>query len=475
MRSQRGTFVALIGLVLCSLGVLAARDASAASPPQDFDALLERIAQDRVAHDAIDADRERAFLARRDRQEALLEEAVRARDAAKRRSDELSARFDANELNIAQEEDQLKVRLGSLGELVGVVQQVASDAYGIVHGSLVSAQLPGRDALFTGLSTQSELPTVDQLAAIAEAILREAAETGQVRRFEAEVANADGIAARQEVVRVGPFIAVSEGRFVSYSPTLGRLAMLPRQPGSALVELARAFERSTEGHQAMALDPSRGVLLDLYVQRPNVIERIEKGEAVGYVIIAVGVAGALAALFQTAYLIRVRVQVGRQLAHPEQPTSENPLGRVLASYRAGVAELEDDAEIVELRVSEAVLREIPKLERFQAFLRLSVAAGPLLGLIGTVIGMIVTFQSITESGSSDPRLMATGIGQAMIATVLGLGIAIPLLFANAGLVSLSSGIVQILEEQSTGLLATLLERRRDGDDPIGPTEGRRHA
>jgi biopolymer transport protein ExbB len=149
---------------------------------------------------------------------------------------------------------------------------------------------------------------------------------------------------------------------------------------------------------------------------------------------------------------------------------------VLASYRAGAAELEDDAEIVELRVSEAVLREIPKLERFQAVLRLSVAAGPLLGLIGTVIGMIVTFQSITESGSSDPRLMATGIGQAMIATVLGLGIAIPLLFANAGLVSLSSGIVQILEEQSTGLLASLLERRRDGDDgPLAPTEGRRHA
>jgi biopolymer transport protein ExbB len=126
--------------------------------------------------------------------------------------------------------------------------------------------------------------------------------------------------------------------------------------------------------------------------------------------------------------------------------------------------------VVELRISEAVLREVPLLERFQAFLRLAVAAGPLLGLVGTVVGMIITFQSITESGSSDPRLMAHGIGTAMIATVLGLGIAIPLLFINAGLASMSRSVVQILDEQSTGLLAEMLERGR-GPQGGGP----RHA
>ena len=132
---------------------------------------------------------------------------------------------------------------------------------------------------------------------------------------------------------------------------------------------------------------------------------------------------------------------------------------MLATFK-GEAErvkLEKDAEVVELRISEAVLKEVPKLERFQSFLRLAVAAGPLLGLIGTVVGMIVTFQSITESGSSDPKLMANGISQAMIATVLGLGIAMPLLFANAWLSSISKSIVQVLDEQSTGLLAERLE------------------
>jgi len=462
-----------LALVCLAAFPLLARVATAAEPAADFDALLDRIAADRKAQDALDAKREQDFIARRESQRSLLDEAIRQRDAAKAESDRLSGLFDANEIKIAQDEDQLKVRLGSLGELVGVVQQVSSDAFSVVFSSLISAQYPGRDEFFTKLSTIGELPTTDQLAGIAEAILKEAAETGQVRRFEGQVANADGIDATQEIVRVGPFMAFSQGNFVSYSPTLQKLTALPRQPGPELLEVAKAFAEQSEGYHAMPLDPSRGVLLDLYVQRPNIMERIEKGEAVGYVIIAVGLAGSLAAIFQVFYLVRVRLAVSRQLANPDRPMAGNPLGRVLASYRGDGADLDEDAEIVELRVSEAVLREIPPLERFQAFLRLAVAAGPLLGLIGTVIGMIVTFQSITESGSSDPRLMANGIGQAMIATVLGLGIAIPLLFANAGLVSLSSGIVQILEEQSTGLLAGLLERRRDGVGGAPATAGGR--
>src|SRR5688500_13795153 len=144
------------------------------------------------------------------------------------------------------------------------------------------------------------------------------------------------------------------------------------------------------------------------------------------------------------------------------PTRNNALGRLLLSVEGQDGHAADNElpEIVELRISEAVLREVPRLERFQSFLKLAVAAGPLLGLIGTVVGMIVTFQSITESGSSDPKLMAAGISQAMIATVLGLGIAIPLLFANAWLSSISKSIVQILDEQSAGLLAERLEARK---------------
>jgi biopolymer transport protein ExbB len=198
----------------------------------------------------------------------------------------------------------------------------------------------------------------------------------------------------------------------------------------------------------------------LYVERPTWGKRIELGEEIGYVIIVVGLAATLAFLFQLVYLVMTRLAVSRQLKNLTHLSKDNPLGRVLLAFKGDPNLIEQDADIAELRISEAVLKEVPRLERFQSFLRLAVAAGPLLGLIGTVVGMILTFQSITESGSSDPKLMATGIGQAMIATVLGLGIAIPLLFANAVLNSLSKSVSQILDEQAVGMLAESIEKQR---------------
>ena len=210
------------------------------------------------------------------------------------------------------------------------------------------------------------------------------------------------------------------------------------------------------------VDSSRGVLMALYVERPTWGQRIENGEDINYVILLVGFVAFLCFLVQLVYLVVVRVGVSAQLKHLDKPTANNPLGRVLLAFKGDPNNIEQDADVAELRISEAVFREVPKLERYQALLRLSVAAGPLLGLIGTVMGMIMTFQAITESGSSDPKLMAEGIGAAMIATVLGLGIAIPLLFANALLTSLSKGVTQVIEEQAAGMLAESIERQRRG-------------
>jgi biopolymer transport protein ExbB len=243
-------------------------------------------------------------------------------------------------------------------------------------------------------------------------------------------------------------------------PGLRTLNVLPRQLPENFMEIGRRFSSVTQGYGTAVVDANRGVLLALYVERPTLEQRIQLGEEIGYIIITVGALGALAWAFQLVYLVLVRLAVGKQLRNLDQPTANNPLGRVLLAFKGDKSKIDEDADVAELRITEAVLREVPKLERFQAFLRLCVAAGPLLGLIGTVWGMILTFQSITESGSSDPRLMATGIGQAMIATVLGLFIAISLLFANALLNSLSRGVVQMLDEQSAGMLAESIEKQR---------------
>jgi biopolymer transport protein ExbB len=284
--------------------------------------------------------------------------------------------------------------------------------------------------------------------------------SGKVEKLSAKVIEGDGVPQEAEVVRIGPFTAATEGRFLAYLTGEKQMKLLPDRVPSEFTGPAEDLQEATgEEYVRAAVDPSRGTILGLYVQRPDLLTRIAEGEKVGYVIIAVGVIGALCALYQFLFLLGVRASVRRQLGNLDNPSANNPLGRVLLAFRGDGSRIEEQAEVAELRISEAVLREVPRLERFQAFMRLAVAAGPLLGLIGTVVGMIVTFQSITESGSSDPKLMADGIGQAMIATVLGLGIAIPLLFANAWLVSLSKSVVQVLDEQSTGLLAESIERK----------------
>jgi biopolymer transport protein ExbB len=445
-----------IVLVTAALVGLAYR----ANAATTLDELLDQTRNARAIEAEANAGREREFLANRDKQAALLAEAQRKRDAAEARSKQMSATFDANETKLAELDGLLTQRLGTLGELFGVVRQVAGDGSAVMYNSLLSAQYPKRDEFFAGLGKSKSMPSIEQLERLWFEIQREMTESGQVVEFRTTVVGADGVPTEADVVRIGGFLAVSEGRYLNYLPSVGKLGVLSRQPSSDLTSLAGGLQKASGDYVEAAVDPSRGVLLSMIVQRPNVVERIEKGEAVGYVIIVVGVIGALLSIYQAIFLIRTRIAVGRQLTRLDQPSADNPLGRVLSSARTDPSTIEEDAEVVELRISEAVLREVPKLERFQAFLRLAVAAGPLLGLIGTVIGMIITFQSITESGSSDPRLMANGISQAMIATVLGLGIAVPLLFINAGLASMSRQMVQILDEQSTGILAESLERRR---------------
>jgi biopolymer transport protein ExbB len=466
------------GVVLLMAWVALVGAATAARAAGSLEELLQETKNTRALQAKANAGREQEFVSRRDQQATLLAEAQRARDAAAKRSQDLSSQFDANEVKLTELGELRTARLGTLGELFGVVRQASTDVSSVVYDSLISAQYPGRDEFFNKLSKTTALPSITELEQLWFEMQREMTETGRVARFRTNIVTEDGTPKEAEVVRIGAFTAMTDGgRYLIYLPGVRTLTVLSRQPSSSMQNLAQGVEAAKSGYVEAAVDPSRGILLSLFVQRPNVWERIQRGESVGYVIIVVGVIGALCALYQFIYLVRARAGVSRQLKNTDVPSNDNPLGRVLATFKGDPTMIDEDAEVVELRISEAVLREVPVLERFQAFLRLAVAAGPLLGLIGTVVGMIITFQSITESGSSDPKLMANGIGQAMIATVLGLGIAVPLLFVNAGLSSLSRSIVQVLDEQSAGLLAESLERARaremGGSGPLGGQGSRR--
>ena len=423
---------------------------------------LQRQAQQMREREAkIWSQREAEQRAEMAKQEQMATDAVARRNRAEARSNSLSAEFDQRSERIEEMRELLHQYQGNLGELFGVTRQVAGDSATVLNQSLLTVQFPAaegeesREELMRRIAAAKELPSFAELERMWFELQREMTENGKVRRFTADVKQPDGTVAPAEVVRVGPFTAVSDGNYLAYDPTQNQLSVMPRQLGPRRTGIAEDLQEATEGHVKALVDPSRGPLLGMVSERPNLVERIQHGEVVGYVIVLVGLIGALNALGQYIYLFITRASVAAQLRNLSNPNKNNPLGRVLLAFR-GDGKEPSSAEVAELRLSEAVLREVPKLQRFQSFLRLLVAAGPLLGLVDTVIGMIITFHAITASGSSDPKLMAHGIGQAMIATVLGLGIAIPLLFLNQGLTALSNGITQILDEQSQALLADQL-------------------
>jgi biopolymer transport protein ExbB len=421
-------------------------------------------------------ERQQRFRAEQQRAEREAQEATQRRNAAEARSNALDRQWNDNEQRIAETTALLTERQGNLGELFGVTRQVAGDAANVLSQSLLTTQygVPAdgeeRAEFLRRLAGATALPSINELERLWYEILREMTDSAKVVKFRTAVAQLDDEATpdvdesqateERDVVRVGPFMVSSNGEYLGYLPSRKALTHLHGQVINEFQEIGRDLQAAPPdaGYQRALVDPASGALLSLYVDRPDWVERVQEGEVVGYVIIGVGVLGVLLAVFQGVYLLATRFAVKGQLRNIDNPKPNNPLGRVLLAFRGDGRRI-DSAELAELRISEAVLREVPRLERFQSFLRLAVAAGPLLGLIGTVIGMIITFRAIVASGTSDPRLMAQGIGQAMIATVLGLGIAIPLLFINAGLVALSRTVIQILDEQSQALLAQSARER----------------
>lgn len=466
--------LALVSLLTAGSALGQQAQQQQAQPQVQLSALRQAVQQLREQERQLAQQREQRFRAELQAAERRAQEALTRRNNAEARSNQLDRQWNENEQRIAETQALLAERQGNLGELFGVTRQVAGDAASVLQASMLSIQYDkgdeaeGRADFMRRIAAARALPSIDELERLWYELVREMTSDGKVVKLRTGVAPLDDpntpedeskTRIEMEVVRVGPFTASSNGQFLAYLSSEKTLSFLSGQLEGEYREIARRLQQAppNAGYQRAVVDPSSGPLLGLYVERPGVLERIERGEAVGYVIIFVGVLGVLLAVFQAVYLVITRIAVSAQLKNLQNPSKNNPLGRVLLAFQGDGKRIEN-AELAELRISEAVLREIPRLERFQSFLRLAVAAGPLLGLIGTVIGMIITFRAIVASGTSDPRLMAQGIGQAMIATVLGLGIAIPLLFINAGLAALSRGVTHILDEQSQALLAEYAKR-----------------
>ena len=436
-------------------------DASSASGATDAPTLTELLQSvRREAEDASgrNAERLQRFTENRDQRREMLTTIERELAAEERRSVSLANRFDENEKALQELQERLTIRIGNFGELFGVVRQVAGDTKGALDASLISAQKPGRGEMAGEIAQARELPGIPELKTLQILLLEEMIESGAVVRFNTAFTDAAGVLGEGELVRVGAFNLVHGNQFIDFEADTGDLQVLPRQPAGRFRDSAQDLYEATEGPVAMAVDPTRGQLLGLLIQTPSLMERVQQGSYVGYTIIAMGLAGLIIALWRMAVLQRVRRAVLAQLRTSEADEG-NPLGRILAAYETS---RDKTLDALSLTLDEAIMRETPALERYQGIIKVFAALAPLLGLLGTVVGMILTFQQLTLFGTGDPKLMAGGISQALMTTVLGLVVAIPLILLHSLVSSTSRALVEILEEQSVGLVA-----RRADDETVG--------
>ncbi len=443
--------IAVLATAVATLGFSAPLFAQNAS---SLDELYEQAKRERSAATAERRQREQEFRAARNNQRQLVSDLKARVSSENARSENLKAQFDANELTLTEMQETLRIRVGDMGELFGVVRQMAGDAKGLIDSSLVSAQYPGRSDLLQRLAEAKALPSIDDLHELRLLLQHEMTESGKVVRFNTGIVDSGGSPLDAEVVRVGVFNLITDDKFLAYNLDTGTVYELARQPKARFRTMASGLYDANDGIHAMAVDPTFGSLLSLLIQAPSVKERIDQGGFVGYVIIALGIAGLLIGLWRMIALGGASAKVRSQLKS-DTPNENNALGRILAVYDKN---RETDTETLELKLDEAILKETPRLEKWQGAIKVIAAVAPLLGLLGTVTGMILTFQQITLFGTGDPKLMAGGISQALVTTMLGLFVAIPMVLLHSLVAGSSKNLIEILEEQSAGIIASQSER-----------------
>ncbi|MFQ5563169.1 MAG: MotA/TolQ/ExbB proton channel family protein [Parvularculaceae bacterium] len=447
-----------VGVAAIGMNIAGGNIFTPASAQQQItlDQVLQAVRRERSEVSEENRQREQRFLRERNNQQAELNRVRRQVAAAEAESTRLEGVMEANQAEIDRLDVLLSEKQGEFQELFGAARSAAGDLSAQLRLSLISAQYPGRSEVMAELAQTETLPTEEQLRDLWEMMVQQIVEQSKVVKFNAEVVAANGKATTEEITRIGPFVAFSDGKYLTYKSERGHLEFLARQPGGDVTGAASAVERATgDGFVRGVIDPSLGTLLGLVVETPTAIERVKQGRFVGYTIIVVASLAALLGIYKWVTLTMtagaVRSQVRRKRA-----SKSNPLGRVMLAYEATQS---NNVETVALKLDDAILKEVPRLEGGLNLVKVIAAVAPLLGLLGTVIGMINTFQAITLFGTGDPQIMASGISEALVTTVLGLISAIPLLLLHAFASGAAKRVTQILEEQAAGLIAEHAEGR----------------
>jgi len=420
-----------------------------------LDDLLNQVKADRVSEAKLDKKREAEFLSARSDKQALLNKAKKELKNQEERNKRLTKMYAANEIMLAQKEVALENATGTLGEMFGVSRAAAANAYGQIATSIVSAEYPGRGKALNRIANAKAIPALADLEELWFALQTEMTQSGKISKFTVEVTNLDGAKSTESITRIGTFNLVSTNGYLTYNDEVGQVQPLSKQPAGYITETASDFFNIDSGYSAVYLDPSRGGILSLETRKKTVGEFFHEGKEVGYAITLLFIIGCLIALERLIVLGSMSSKIKAQEKNLDTPNENNPLGRLLKIYYNNK---NVDTETLELRLDEGILRETPKVDRGVNLIKMFAAIAPLMGLLGTVVGMIMTFQTITLYGTGDPKIMAGNISLALVTTALGLICALPLILIHAVVAGKAKGILQKLDEQSVGLIAAIAEK-----------------
>jgi len=436
------------------LGLLAQEESNEISTPviTDLDLLVESVkttASIRAKEDRVRLNR---FLSDKNKQQSLLNQMKVRLTNEENRSEILTKQYEDNDATLSDLEEQLTLKLGSFGELFGIVRQTAGESKGQFALSLTNIEYPERIEFLGDLAERKslDLPTSAELERLWYEILNELNQSGKVKNYNTDILSKSGELVNRDIIRIGVFNSVSDGDYLNLVSEQNVLEYLAKQPEGSIRRSARKLQNNDIEYREVFIDPTRGSLLTKLIDRAGFFERINQGGFVGYIILIILALGITMGVLQFLFLRNESQTVDNELntGNYSESSTLGKLNTIYSKYKG------DNPEELEAQLEDVLARAAPALEKNLSIIKLLAAVAPLLGLLGTVIGMIETFQAITLFGTGDPKLMAGGISQALVTTMLGLIAAVPLLFIHNILDSRSRAITQIYEEQAIGYVAS---------------------
>lgn len=459
---------------ICLLGCLALPVLTQASqtdnpelqqPAADLTHTYQALIEERAEQARINREREARFKEEQQQKQAQLNALKQDYLERKGELDQLKDSIAKTDQQIQDKQQALTERSHQLRDLFSAWKQVLKDSRALAQNSLISHQFPEQLAQLQALEKLPTLPVEEDLEALWRLLRQDIQQSGQHAQYRGMVALTNGNRVEQTIQRIGPFTAISQGQFLLHDAQRNSLSVAPKQPDTQFFGLKGEYDALT------VIDPSRGVVLERLSLSPDWQERIQQGGYIGYAILLLGLAGLILAMVRGLFIAGTRRSIQQQLNNIEQIREDNPLGKIIRAYQQSLSGNQSGArqtESLEVKLQEIVLQEMPRLDKSIGLLKLLAAIAPLLGLLGTVVGMINTFQTITLVGNADPKLMAGGISQALMTTVLGLLVAVPLLFAHSYIAARARDVMIFLSQQSLGYIALSLDNTSTTQDTNRP-------